>query len=44
MPYDEALREMGDILADVQIMRVMRAWKLPLLMKRRVETVRKFFR
>jgi acyl-CoA reductase-like NAD-dependent aldehyde dehydrogenase len=44
MPYDAALREMGDILADVQIMRLLRAWKLPFLMKKRVDTVRRFFR
>ncbi len=44
MPYDESLRELGDILADAQIFRLLRAWKLPFLMKRRVETVRKFYR
>jgi acyl-CoA reductase-like NAD-dependent aldehyde dehydrogenase len=44
MPYDESLRELGDIMADAQIMKLLRAWKLPLLMKKRVETVRKFFR
>ena len=44
LPYDRSLWEMGEILADAQIMKLMRAWKLPLLMRRRVETVRKFFR
>jgi acyl-CoA reductase-like NAD-dependent aldehyde dehydrogenase len=44
MPFDKSLWDLGDILADAQIMRLARAWKLPFLMKRRVETVRKFFR
>lgn len=44
MPYDETLRELGDVLADAQIMRLLRAWKLPILMKKRVETVKRFFR
>ena len=44
MPYDESLRELGDILADAQIFKLLRAWKLPFLMRQRVETVRKFFR
>jgi acyl-CoA reductase-like NAD-dependent aldehyde dehydrogenase len=44
MPYDADLREMGSILADAQIFKLLRAWKLPFLMRKRVETVRKFFR
>jgi acyl-CoA reductase-like NAD-dependent aldehyde dehydrogenase len=44
LPFDRTLWEAGDIVADAQIMRLARAWKLPLLMRRRVETVRKFFR
>jgi hypothetical protein len=44
MPYDRNLQEMANILADAQIMRLRRVWKLPLLMKRRVQTVQKFFR
>jgi acyl-CoA reductase-like NAD-dependent aldehyde dehydrogenase len=44
MPYDRSLFDLGDILADAQIMKLGRAWRLPLLMRRRVETVRKFFR
>jgi acyl-CoA reductase-like NAD-dependent aldehyde dehydrogenase len=44
MPYDQSLRELGSILADAQIMRLKNAWKLPLLMRARVDTVRKFFR
>jgi acyl-CoA reductase-like NAD-dependent aldehyde dehydrogenase len=44
MPYDAALRELGDILADAQLMRLDRAWKIPLLLRRRMKRVRDFFR
>ena len=44
MPYDDALWQMGDILADAQIGRIERAWKLPLLMRKRLRTIRDFFR
>jgi hypothetical protein len=44
MPYDRNFLAMANILADAQMMRLRRAWKLPFLMKRRVETVRRFFR
>ena len=44
MPYDRSLFDMGDILADAQLMRLGRAWRLPLLMRQRLQTVRKFFR
>jgi acyl-CoA reductase-like NAD-dependent aldehyde dehydrogenase len=40
MPYDRAFWDMSDILADAQIMRLERVWKLPLLMKKRIETVK----
>ena len=43
LPYDRALVELGDILADVQIRRFGRAWKIPLLLRKRVATVRAFF-
>jgi acyl-CoA reductase-like NAD-dependent aldehyde dehydrogenase len=43
LPYDDALRETGDILADVFLGRIERAWKLPLLMRRRIQAIRKFF-
>ena len=29
MPYDETLVELGDILADLQVKRIERAWRLP---------------
>ncbi|HEY8039827.1 MAG TPA: aldehyde dehydrogenase family protein [Polyangiaceae bacterium] len=44
MPYDDALLELGDILADAQLTRLERVWKLPLLMRRRIRSVRAFFR
>ncbi len=43
MPYDEALVELGGILADAQRMRLERAWKLPLLIRQRLRAVRAFF-
>ncbi len=44
MPYDETLVELGDILADLQVKRIERAWRLPILMRRRLKTLRNFFR
>jgi acyl-CoA reductase-like NAD-dependent aldehyde dehydrogenase len=44
MPYDQTLCELGDVLADLQGNRVERAWRLPALMRRRVKTLRNFFR
>jgi acyl-CoA reductase-like NAD-dependent aldehyde dehydrogenase len=44
MPYDATLRGLGETLADVQIGQLARAWKLPLLMRRRIKTLRDFFR
>jgi acyl-CoA reductase-like NAD-dependent aldehyde dehydrogenase len=44
MPFDDALVELGSILADAQLMRLERAWKLPLLIRKRLKTVRAFFR
>ena len=44
MPYDPTLIELGDILADLQTARVERAWRLPALMRRRMKTLRAFFR
>ena len=43
MPYDDALLELGDILADAQLFRLDRVWRLPLLMRRRIQKVRAFF-
>jgi acyl-CoA reductase-like NAD-dependent aldehyde dehydrogenase len=44
MPYDKALIELGELLADAQIGRFAGAWKIPLLMRRRLKTIRDSFR
>jgi acyl-CoA reductase-like NAD-dependent aldehyde dehydrogenase len=44
MPYDEALWEMGELLADAQLGRLARAWRLPLVIRERVRKLRAFFR
>jgi acyl-CoA reductase-like NAD-dependent aldehyde dehydrogenase len=44
MPFDRDLIELGNALCDAQVGRVTRAWKLPLLLKRRVDRIRSFFR
>jgi acyl-CoA reductase-like NAD-dependent aldehyde dehydrogenase len=44
MPYDATLSELGDVLADLQRSRVERVWRLPTLMRRRLQTIRNFFR
>ncbi|MGO9831005.1 MAG: aldehyde dehydrogenase family protein [Myxococcaceae bacterium] len=44
MPYDATLIELGDILADLQTSRLERAWRLPMLMRRRIRSLRAFFR
>jgi acyl-CoA reductase-like NAD-dependent aldehyde dehydrogenase len=44
MPYDEALWEMGDLLADAQLGRLVRAWRLPLVIRERLRTLKSFFR
>jgi len=44
MPYDEALWQMGDLLADLQLGLFGRAWRLPLIVRKRMKTVRAFFR
>jgi acyl-CoA reductase-like NAD-dependent aldehyde dehydrogenase len=44
LPYDATLFELGDILSSVQLGRIERAWKLPLLIRKRVQAVKAFFR
>ena len=44
MPYDATLHELGDVLAELQTQRLGRAWKLPLLIRRRMRMLRDFFR
>ncbi len=43
MPFDAAAFELGDILADAQIARITRAWKLPILMNKRIKRIQRFF-
>jgi acyl-CoA reductase-like NAD-dependent aldehyde dehydrogenase len=43
MPYDETLWDLLDTLADLQVGRLERAWKLPLALRARMKTVRRFF-
>jgi delta 1-pyrroline-5-carboxylate dehydrogenase len=44
MPYDADLWEMGELLADAQLGRLARAWRLPLVIRDRLRTLRAFFR
>lgn len=44
MPFDAALLELGNVLADAQLLRLGKAWKLPLLLRQRLATIRSFFR
>jgi hypothetical protein len=44
MPYDGAFLEMSELLADAQVGKLGRAWRIPLLMRRRLQTIRDFFR
>lgn len=43
MPYDKTLWELGNLLADAQNFKLGGAWKIPFLIKRRIDTVRAFF-
>ena len=43
MPYDETLREIGEAVADAQIGVLWNAWKLPMLMRQRIKTLKDFF-
>jgi acyl-CoA reductase-like NAD-dependent aldehyde dehydrogenase len=43
MPYDPTLREIGETLADAQVGVLWNAWKLPLLMRKRLAALRNFF-
>ena len=43
MPYDRELWEMGDVLSDALLGKVTRAWRLPLLLRSRLKTLRRYF-
>ena len=40
MPYDATLWELGQLLADAQLGRLARAWRLPLVLRDRLKTLR----
>jgi acyl-CoA reductase-like NAD-dependent aldehyde dehydrogenase len=44
MPYDDALLATGEAVADAQIGHFSDAWRLPLLVRGRLKTIRTFFR
>jgi acyl-CoA reductase-like NAD-dependent aldehyde dehydrogenase len=44
MPYGREIVELGELLADAQLGRLLGAWKIPLLLRKRVGIVRRFFR
>jgi acyl-CoA reductase-like NAD-dependent aldehyde dehydrogenase len=44
MPYDETLSSIGNLLADLQMGRFGEVWRLPFAIRRRVKSVREFFR
>lgn len=43
MPYDRAMWELWHLLADAQLMKLSRIWKVPFLIKQRTDTIKKFF-
>jgi acyl-CoA reductase-like NAD-dependent aldehyde dehydrogenase len=44
MPYDSTLLELGSLIADAQLGKLGQAWKIPLLLRRRLQSLREFFR
>ncbi len=43
LPYDKTLVELGHLLADAQVGKILGAWKLPFLLKKRADRLKKFF-
>jgi acyl-CoA reductase-like NAD-dependent aldehyde dehydrogenase len=43
LPYDKSLVELGHLLADAQVGKILGAWKLPFLLKKRADKLKKFF-
>lgn len=43
MPFDPATFELGDLLADAQLMRIGRAWRIPILLSKRLARIKSFF-
>ena len=44
MPYDDALLQLGELLADAQLGKLTQAWRIPLLLRNRIKTLRAFFK
>jgi hypothetical protein len=44
MPWDRDMWELGQLLCDAQLMKLARAWKIPLLSQKRIKTIRELFR
>ncbi len=44
MPYDNALTELGELLAEAQLGQLSKAWRIPLLVRQRLKSLRAFFR
>ncbi len=44
MPYDDTLQQIGEAVADAQVGVLTNAWKLPLLLRRRMGALKDFFR
>ena len=43
MPFDQDMRDLGEALADAQIGRILGAWKIPFLLRRRMKRIKAFF-
>jgi len=43
MPFDRDLGDLGKLLIDAQLGRLLGAWKLPLIMRRRIQKIQSFF-
>jgi len=43
MPFDPATFELGDRLADAQLLRIGRAWRIPILLSKRLARIKSFF-
>ena len=44
MPFDTDLWKLGELLADAQVNKLLQAWRIPMLLKKRAQTLRDFFR
>jgi hypothetical protein len=43
MPFDPTTFELGDVLAETQLGRLTRGWKLPLLLRKRLARLKRFY-